>query len=75
MILNGRLDTYFSKVNGNNLSAPFKDLILKIFSYDGDQRPTTDQIREHAWMNDPSYSHEATREQLINEFQRKKESA
>ena len=35
LILSGRLDTYFSKVNGNNLSEAFKDLILRIFSYDG----------------------------------------
>ena len=50
LILSGRLDTYFAKVNGNNLSASFKDLILRIFSYDGSQRPTTEQIRAHPWM-------------------------
>ena len=47
LILNGRLDTYFSKVNGNNLSDAFKDLILRLFSYDGSHRPTTDEIRGH----------------------------
>ena len=71
LILSGRLETYFQKVNGNNLSEPFKDLILRLFSYDGDQRPTTQQIREHPWMNDASYSENATREELINELQGK----
>ena len=74
MILSGRLDTYFSKVNGNNLSEPFKDLILRLFSYDGSQRPSIEQLRSHPWMNDPAYSHDGTRDQLINELMRKRES-
>ena len=36
LLLNGRIDRYWSKVNGSNLSSAFKDLILKLFSYDGD---------------------------------------
>ena len=42
LILNGRLDTYWNKVNGNNLSASFKELILTLFSYDGNLRPTSE---------------------------------
>lgn len=74
LILTGRLDTYFSKVNGHNLSEEFKDLILRLFSYDGNLRPTTEQIREHAWMQNPTYSPDATREQLINTLQLKREN-
>jgi serine/threonine protein kinase len=51
LILNNKLDTYWSKVGGNSLSPEFKDLILKMFSYDGDKRPTVDEIRAHPWMN------------------------
>ena len=40
LLMNGRIDYYWSKVNGSVLSSAFKDLILKLFSYDGDQRPT-----------------------------------
>lgn len=40
MIMSGRLDTYWWKVGGVNLSAEFKDLITKMFSYDGNKRPT-----------------------------------
>lgn len=61
LLLNGKIDTYFQKVNGNALSPAFKDLILKLFAYDGDMRPTIEQFRAHDWMNDASYNHELTR--------------
>ena len=47
LLLNGRIDTYFTKVNGHSLSPAFKDLILKLFAYDGDSRPTIEQFRAH----------------------------
>jgi len=56
------VDTYFSKVNGNSLSASFKTLILKLFSYNPDERPSIAEIRNSEWMSDPSYNEEATRE-------------
>ena len=42
LLLSGKIDTYFQKVNGNNLSAEFKDLILRFFAYDGGNRPTVE---------------------------------
>jgi len=45
LLLTGKIDTYFTKVNGNNLSPEFKDLILKFFAYDGSNRPSIEQIR------------------------------
>jgi serine/threonine protein kinase len=65
LLLSGKIDTYFQKVNGNNLSAEFKDIILKFFAYDGANRPTIEQIRAHPWMNSGNYNHEATRQQLL----------
>ena len=62
LLLNGRNEQYFAKVNGNALSDSFKDLILKLFSFEGDNRPTIEQFRAHPWMNDPSYNMEHTRE-------------
>ena len=70
--MNGRIDHYWSKVNGGGLSQNFKDLVLKLFSYDGDQRPTSEQIRNSAWMQDSTYNKEATRQYLIAELARKK---
>jgi len=40
LILTGQISTYFEKVNGQNLSADFKDLILNLFSFDGSKRYT-----------------------------------
>ena len=50
LILTCQLDLYFQKVNGTNLSDDFKDLILRLFAYDGSYRPTPEQIRVHPWM-------------------------
>lgn len=62
LLMEGKIDTYFAKVNGNSLSAAFKELILKLFSYDGDMRPTIEEIRSSDWMTDQSYNEEETRE-------------
>lgn len=40
LLCTGQTDLYFQKVNGQNMSAEFKDLILALFSYDPDKRPT-----------------------------------
>lgn len=50
LILNGKLDTYWQKVGGQNLTPEFKDLILKMFSYDPTKRPTVEQLKNHPWM-------------------------
>ena len=50
LILNGKLDQYWQKTGGQNLSDEFKDLILKMFSYDGSKRPTVEELKSHPWM-------------------------
>lgn len=42
LLMTGQEDLYFTKVNGKDLSAEFKDLILGLFSYDPAKRPTID---------------------------------
>lgn len=32
------------------MSDEFKDLIIKMFSYDGSKRPTLAEIENHPWM-------------------------
>jgi serine/threonine protein kinase len=51
LLITGQSDMYFSKVNGMDLSVEFKDLIVSLFSYDPEKRPTIDQIRAHPWLN------------------------
>lgn len=53
LILTGKLDQYWQKVGGQNLSPEFKDLILKMFSYDGSKRPTVEELKKHPWMLKP----------------------
>jgi len=50
LLLSGDLDTYWKKTGGQSLSPEFKDLILKMFSYDGKQRPTLEELKNHPWM-------------------------
>jgi len=60
-------------VNGGNLSAEFKDLILAMFSYDPEKRPTIDQIRAHPWLNNGAFDMEATRQSLLTQMAAKQQ--
>lgn len=71
LLLEGKTDLYFQKVNGTGLSDDFKDLILKFFSYEGDMRPTIEQIRAHPWMQSATFDFEATRTQLLTTLAQK----
>jgi serine/threonine protein kinase len=66
--VSGQTEHYFKKVNGEGLSLEFKDLILALFSYDGDKRPTIDQLRAHPWLNKSSFNMEATRQKLLHDI-------
>merc|ERR1712080_347609 len=45
LLLTGQIETYFEKVNGTGLSSDFKDMILKLFSYEGSKRSTVETTR------------------------------
>lgn len=68
LLLTGQYELYFNKVNGEGLSSEFKDLILALFSYDGDKRPTIEQLKNHPWVTKPSFNYEATRQTLLTSF-------
>jgi serine/threonine protein kinase len=71
--MTGKLETYWKKVGGTKLSDDFKDLILKIFSYDGKKRPTVEEIRQHPWMQKP-FSVKDNRKFLMEKLQEKRSS-
>ena len=75
LLLQGKNDTYFQKVNGTGLSEDFKDLILALFSYDGDSRPQVEQIRNHPWMQSSTFNYEATRAELLQTLGTKQATA
>jgi len=74
LILQGKLDTYWKKVGGQNLSEDFKDLILSMFSLDGSKRPTVEQIRDHPWMKTP-FSQKLARSSILEKLQEKRSAA
>ena len=50
LIFSNKLDTYWEKTSGEDLSSEFKDLIIKMFSYEPDKRLSIEEIRAHPWM-------------------------
>lgn len=75
LLLSGQIDTYFSKVNGAGLSQEFKSLILGLFEYDGEKRPSLEDIRNHPFLNKPGFDYEATRQQLLSAVRAKQAPA
>ena len=71
LICEGRTDTYFQKTNCTGRSAEFKDLILKLFSYNPENRITLEQVRAHPWMQSPTFDFEATRTNLLERLAEK----
>jgi len=61
LLLTGQIETYFEKVNGTGLSADFKDMILKLFSYEGKNRYTVEELKSHPWLNKPGFNKENVR--------------
>ena len=75
LLLQGKTDTYFQKVNGAGLSEDFKDLIIQLFSYEGDSRPQVEAIRNHPWMQSSTFDFEATRTQLLQTLSTKQSNS
>lgn len=75
LLLTGQIETYFEKVNGQGLSADFKDMILKLFSYNGSDRYTVDQLKAHPWLNKPGFNMEQTRTTLLTELHARQQAA
>jgi len=54
------------------LSADFKDLILRLFSFDGNKRYTVEEIKSHPWMQSATYDKEKARATLMAQYKAKK---
>jgi serine/threonine protein kinase len=67
LLLQGKFEQYWKKTGGENLSDDFKDLVLKMFSYDGKKRPTIQELKNHPWMQVP-YSVKTTRENILEKL-------
>ena len=49
-LIKGKHDKYFKKTGTQHLSDNFKDLIVKMLSYNPADRPTIQDIKDHPWM-------------------------
>lgn len=49
------------------MSNDFKDLIIKMFSYDGAKRPTVEELRNHPWMT-KGFDLKQTRSDLVEKL-------
>lgn len=70
LVLTGKLSTYWKKVGGEQLAPEFKDLILKMLSYDANKRPTIEELKAHPWFNKP-YNVKETRSRIQEKFHEK----
>jgi serine/threonine protein kinase len=61
LLHNKKHEKYWKKVGGESLSDDFKDLMVRIFAYEGKNRPTIDEIKKHPWLNDSKFSVKNTR--------------
>ena len=50
LIKTNEVDAYFEFIQAKHLSPEFKDLIVRMLSYDSSSRPSIDEIRSHPWM-------------------------
>ena len=44
------VEEFFSGSRSAHLSPEFKELMMKMFAYDGSKRPTISEIKNHPWM-------------------------
>ena len=68
LIMNGDTKRYFRKIKGEYLSEEFRDLIMRMLSYKGSERPTIEEIKKHPWFNKP-YDKQVTRNEIIKKHQ------
>jgi len=53
MILDKDFESYWKKTGATKLSDEFKDMMIKIFSFEGSDRPSVEDLKNHPWMKVP----------------------
>ena len=70
----GQHQKYWNKVGGAHLSDEFKSLIIQLFSFEGQKRPTLQDLINHPWYNDSSFNLEKTRTELLQKMSENQQS-
>lgn len=68
LLMTGQDDIYWDKISGTNLSPEYKDLFMRMISYDPALRPTPQEIRAHPWMNCKGYNPDEANYKLYNQI-------
>jgi len=50
-------------------------MILKLFSYNGGDRYTIEQLKAHPWLNKPGFNMEQVRSELTNDLRSRQQAA
>jgi len=50
-------------------------MILKLFSYNGSDRYTIEQLKAHPWLNKPGFNADQVREQLMAQLHSRQQAA
>lgn len=66
-IFAGRYNDYFNKVQANQYSVEFKDLFLRMVSYDEQSRISLEEIKSHPWMTKP-FNEQHAKIELMKRF-------
>jgi serine/threonine protein kinase len=53
LLIQGNYKEYWEKVQSTHLSEECKDLLQKLLSYNPEERPTIEELRNHPWMTAP----------------------
>lgn len=51
LLRNKNYDAYFRAFGQENLSQEFKDLFIRMVSFEENNRPTCGDIKVHSWLN------------------------
>ena len=51
-IYNNKPEDYWKKTGATGVSDNFKDLMLRMLSYDPSKRPTIEELKSHPWMQE-----------------------
>ena len=68
LIAHKKFDKFWNMFNNQNISENFKDLYIKMVQYNGENRPTIDEVMNHKWFEEIKKISEEEKKSLQEEF-------
>lgn len=73
MLVQGKYSEYWDKVQGGYLSAECKDLLQRLLSYDSDERPSIEDIKNHPWVTGGDLTDSEAQLSVVQQIQQAKQ--